>query len=146
MKNTITDFCRETSLHGWKFLATNKLLSFNCFFWTATIVSALSLGLVLITWNTEEFMKATVDFTTLSMTTSMNEVFFPAIYIINKNFIRKSIANNFFKNQNSGKILFFCKAYQHMLGLCFPYSDNRTFRMKSSIRGGLRLQFTALSL
>ena len=101
MKNTITEFCRETSLHGWKFIAKNKFLSLHCFFWVGTIFSALSLGLVLITWNTAEFMEATVDFTTLSMTTSMNEVFFPAIYIINKNFIRKSIEMSFYTNYNT---------------------------------------------
>ena len=62
-----------------------------------TICSALGLGTVLITWNTQEFLEATVDFNTLSMTTPMAEVFFPAIFVINKNIhTRKSFANVYY--------------------------------------------------
>ena len=102
MKKIFTEFCRETSLHGWALVAKKSIPSFHCIFWTFTIFSTLSLGIVLITTNTNEFLNATVDFTTLSKTTSMNEVFFPAIYIINKNLARKSIVESFFLARDPG--------------------------------------------
>ena len=102
MRNTFNEFCQETSLHGWGFIVKRDLPSCHCVFWILTIFSALSLGIVLISWNTEEFINDTVDFNTLSMTTSLDEVFFPAIYVINKNFVRKSIYDAFFKDFESG--------------------------------------------
>ena len=90
-------FCEETSLHGWNFILKRRIKSLHCAFWFMTICSALGLGTVLITWNTQEFLEATVDFNTLSMTTPMTEVFFPAIYVINKNIhTRKSFANIYY--------------------------------------------------
>ena len=100
-KSVFTEFCQETSLHGWNFLARRKTFSFHSAFWFLTIISSLGLGTVLITWNTQEFLEATVDFNTLSMTTSMEKVFFPAIYVINKNLIRKSATYAFSPSDDS---------------------------------------------
>ena len=100
-KGVFTEFCQETSLHGWNFIAKRRLSSFHSVFWLLTIFSALSLGIVLITWNTQEFLEATVDFNTISMTTSMEKVFFPAIYVINKNLIRKSATHAFAPSDDS---------------------------------------------
>ena len=100
-KSVFTEFCQETSLHGWNFITRRKTFSFHSAFWFLTIISSLGLGTVLITWNTQEFLEATVDFNTLSMTTSMEKVFFPAIYVINKNLIRKSATYAFSPSDDS---------------------------------------------
>ena len=94
-ESIFNEFCEETSLHGWNFISKRRIKSVHCAFWFLTICSAIGLGTVLITWNTQEFLEATVDFNTLSMTTPMAEVFFPAIYVINKNVLRKSFSKVF---------------------------------------------------
>ena len=89
-RSNFSDFCNQTSLHGWNFLGRGRLNSYKVF-WLFTIFLTFGLGMFWIGFNTKEFIEATVEFSTLSLTTPLDEVYFPAIYIVNKNHIRKSI-------------------------------------------------------
>ena len=88
---TFFDFCKQTTLHGWDYIGKSKIWSCNFIFWIGIVVVTVGIGMFGIGLNTKEFLDATVEFETLSMTTTMDEVFFPAVYIINKNMIRKSV-------------------------------------------------------
>ena len=89
-QSNFQDFCTQTSLHGWIFLGHGRVKSCKVF-WIVTICVTFGLGMFWIGFNTKEFLDATVDFDTLSLTTPLDEVYFPAIYVVNKNNIRKSV-------------------------------------------------------
>ena len=90
-RSNFLNFCNQTSLHGWNFVGKDKIKSCNAIFWISTIFMTFGIGMFWIGFNTKEFFEATVEFNTLSLTTPLDEVYFPAIYIVNKNHIRKSI-------------------------------------------------------
>ena len=90
-KEFFKDFCEQTSLHGWNFLAYSKFKCIHVAFWLSVIIGASFVCMYCIYQSTDEFIEATVDFQTETLTEPLDNVFFPSIYISNKNVYRKSI-------------------------------------------------------
>ena len=86
------NFCQNTSLHGWGFIALGKFKPLQILFWTFTVLSALCLCVTFISQNTEEFLNG-VEFSTETITEPLDEVYFPAIYVISKNQFRQTTFN-----------------------------------------------------
>ena len=99
-KVTIQDFCEQTSIHGWNFLAFSQFKSQHVILWLLTIFGAFIGCAFMITMNVTEFSNATVDFQTETLTKSLDQVYFPSIYISNKNPMRKSIFMDILKDEN----------------------------------------------
>ena len=94
------DFCEQTSQHGWNFLAYSKFKCIHVVFWLFVIIGAFVGCIYNIYQNTEEFIEATVDFQTETLTEPLDNVLFPSIYISNKNVMRKSILMEVLQDPN----------------------------------------------
>ena len=103
-KVTVRDFCEQTSIHGWNFLAFSNFRSYHVIIWLFTILGAFSGCVLMIYLNVTEFSNATVDFQTETLTQSLDEVYFPSIYISNKNVMRKSIFMDILKDENVNNV------------------------------------------
>ena len=90
-KSPFQKFCEETTLHGWNWMAISKFKINYVIFWLAAIFSALVLTIISVSNLYLEFKHATVSFETETVTEPISNVYFPAIYIANKNKIRRSI-------------------------------------------------------
>ena len=86
----LKSFCEQTSIHGWSFIAFSKFKLFHAIFWLIVIVGAFAGCLSMIYDNAMEYKEATVEFQTETLTESLDNLFFPSIYISNKNAIRRS--------------------------------------------------------
>ena len=99
-KGVFKDFCEQTSLHGWNFLAYSKFKCIHVAFWLSVIIGAFFVCMYCIYQSTAEFVEATVDFHTETLTEPLDKVYFPSIYICNKNVYRKSILMEVLKDPN----------------------------------------------
>ena len=86
----LKNFCEQTSIHGWSFIAFSKFKLLHAIFWLVVIVGAFAGCLSMIYDNAMEFKDATVEFQTETLTESLDNLFFPSIYISNKNALRRS--------------------------------------------------------
>ena len=88
-------FCEQTSFHGWNLIALSQFKPGHVVFWLLVIISSF-VGLSFMVYNNAiDFSKAKVAFHIESPTETLNDVHFPAIYLINKNLIRKSLTQRF---------------------------------------------------
>ena len=85
------DFCEQTSLHGWNFFPYTEFKKWHVTFWTFVLCGTFTCCSIMIYLNSSEYMDATVAFNIESPTNPLNEVYYPAIIICNKNVVRKSI-------------------------------------------------------
>ena len=99
------DFCQQTSIHGWSFLQFRGFGIFQVLFWITIIVISLGGCLYMIFSNVHEFNEATVEFETKSLTESLDEIFFPSIFIINSNQQRKSYLMAMIQENNLTEVL-----------------------------------------
>ena len=83
------DFCEGTSLHGWGFMALGKFKPFQMVFWSLTVLFAFSLCAFFISQSAEEYMNG-VEFKTETLTESLDEVYFPAVYVCSNTLVRLS--------------------------------------------------------
>ena len=88
-------FCEHTSFHGWNLIALSQFKASHVVFWLLIIMTSF-LGLSYMVYrNTSDFNEAKVAFHIQSPSEPLDEVYFPAIYLINKNMFRKSIGKGF---------------------------------------------------
>ena len=99
------DFCQQTSIHGWSFLSFRGYGSFQVLFWVTIIATSLSGCMYMISANIQEFNKATVEFETISLTESLDGIFFPSIFVINSNQQRKSYLMAMIQENNLTEVL-----------------------------------------
>ena len=83
------DFCESTSLHGWGFMALGKFKPLQMVFWSFTVLFAFCLCAFYISQSTEEYMNG-VEFKTETLTESLDEVYFPAVYVSSNTLVRLS--------------------------------------------------------
>ena len=85
------EFCKHTSLHGWRYMSDDsKLLSPKSIFWFCIVCCTVIVATILIYFNTINFINATVLITVETMTAPLSEIFFPSIAVCNINQARKS--------------------------------------------------------
>ena len=87
-RQSIEHFCRETSLHGWKYCIDKGLL--HSLFWLTILIVSIGSLIYLMTVNINEFLDATVSFNLVSATASLGDVFFPSVVVCNMNTLSKS--------------------------------------------------------
>ena len=93
-------FCEQTSFHGWNLIALSQFKASHVVFWLLTIITSF-LGLSYMVYrNTSNFNEAKVAFHIQSPSEPLDEVYFPAIYLINKNMFRKSVNQGFASETN----------------------------------------------
>ena len=117
------DFCQQTSIHGWSFLSFRGYGSFQVLFWVTIIATSLSGCMYMISANIQEFNKATVEFETISLTESLDDIFFPSIFIINSNQQRKSYLMAMIQENNLTEVLDVKKLIQFLID---SHHDNQT--------------------
>ena len=115
------DFCQQTSIHGWSFLQFRGYGFFQVLFWVTIIATSFGGCLYMISLNVQEFKEATVEFETISLTESLDEIFFPSIFIINSNTCRKSLFMTMIEENNLTEVLD-VKKLIHFIGDSFVES------------------------
>ena len=89
--NYFSHFCEHTTLHGWNWIVYNHFKVSHVIFWFLAIFSALIASIYGVAMLYFEFSEATVTFGTETVTEPITNVYFPAIYLANKNTVRRSI-------------------------------------------------------
>ena len=88
-------FCEQTSFHGWNLIALSQFKPGHVVFWLFMIISSFFALSFMVYNNAIDFSEAKVAFHIESPSKPLNEVYFPAIYLINKNGFRKSLFKGF---------------------------------------------------
>ena len=91
------EFCEQTSLHGWGFITFGRSKAVQTIFWLIAISSAFALCMSLTFINLKEFM-TDVEFNVETLAGGLEEVYFPAFYIINHGKDRKSVVHSIVKD------------------------------------------------
>ena len=93
------NFCNETTLHGWQYLAEpSKNRGQKCL-WTAVIIGAIILAGYFVVKTTQEYSKSATKTTIQTTTGNLHQVTFPDLVICNINQFQNSVAK---KIENSG--------------------------------------------
>ena len=79
------EFCEETTLNGWYYMAKNNITKLSRFFWMMVILSSIGWALFLCYGIVVEFLNSNVIITVESVSASLDEVLFPSIVICNQN-------------------------------------------------------------
>jgi hypothetical protein len=89
-RSTFNEFCEETNLNGWYYMAKRNLSKVSRLFWASVILGSICLA----TWFNwvafVQFLGANVIITVDSVSTSLDHVHFPAIIICNQNQVSSS--------------------------------------------------------
>ena len=81
----LREYCEQTTLHGWLYLATTSQRRFWRVVWTIIVFGSVGVALAFVYKAAEEFTKATVVTTIHSTTEPLSEVYFPAVTVCNIN-------------------------------------------------------------
>ena len=84
-RNQFSEFCEETTLNGWYYLAKRSVGKIGRSYWLVVVVGSLILSGWFIYGATNEFMKASVIITVDSVTASLDKVLFPSLVVCNQN-------------------------------------------------------------
>ena len=128
LRQCFYDFCKQTALHGWNYLAIDKAGSkskvskkpnsksgnshvktvFHSAFWTMVIMASVLLSGFFLHDNTVAFFRSTVITTLDTHTVPLSEIFFPSVVVCNINQIRKSFFAElgFYKNDTLVQIMY----------------------------------------
>ena len=90
------EFCESTSLHGWGIMAIGGFKKPSMLFWLAAIFLASTALVILTTGNISEYVNE-VEYNVESMAESMDQVYFPAIYLSKRAQFRKSVLAQWLK-------------------------------------------------
>ena len=88
-RESISEYCKRTSLHGWQYLGPNQSICRNLT-WILIICSAFGLGGYFITISTIDFINATTTTTIATSTGPLEDITFPSIVICNVNQLKNS--------------------------------------------------------
>ena len=91
------EFCAQTSLHGWSFLAFERNKIPSTLFWLMAMTVALILCCSLTFKNVNEFLEE-VEFNVQTLTATLDHVYFPSMYVMNKGFNRMSPHEHLFQD------------------------------------------------
>ena len=84
-RNQFEEFCEETTLNGWYYLAKKSVGTIGRFYWVLVVICSLALSGNFIYSATNEYLAASVIITVDSVTASLNKVIFPSVVVCNQN-------------------------------------------------------------
>ena len=84
-RNQFSEFCEETTLNGWYYLAKRSVGKIGRSYWLLVVVCSLVLSGWFIYGATNQFMDASVIITGNSVTASLDKVLFPSLVVCNQN-------------------------------------------------------------
>ena len=90
------EFCENTSLHGWGIMALGGFKKPSMLFWLSAIFLASTSLVILTMGNISEYVNE-VEYNVESMAESMDQVYFPAIYLSKRAQYRKSVLAQWLK-------------------------------------------------
>jgi len=88
-------YCKETSLHGWKYIAFSPGSQIERLGWLILLISSLLTAFVLVYKAVGDFISQTVSTNMDSLSTSFDNLYFPAITICNINFMQRSVLEKY---------------------------------------------------
>ena len=84
-RNQFEEFCEETTLNGWYYLAKKGVGKIGRGYWVGVVLCSLFLSGNFIYSATTEYLDASVIITVDSVTASLDKVIFPSLVICNQN-------------------------------------------------------------
>ena len=81
--STLKQYCQQTSLHGWNYIANDK--KEWKIVWGLIVLASIAMASTFIYTATEDFLNSTVVTTIQSTTVPLSEVYFPAVTVCNIN-------------------------------------------------------------
>ena len=84
-RNQFSEFCEETTLNGWYYLAKKSVGRIGRSYWALVVLGSLVLSGFFIYGATNEFLDSTVIITVDSVTASLDKVLFPSLVVCNQN-------------------------------------------------------------
>ena len=103
LRKRLYTFCNETTLHGWRYIVQGPVYTWTSLLWILILVCLISTCVTFIVINTKVYFSATTRTSIETTTTSMAEVYFPAVTICNINQIQV-----FFCIARVSKVLLLC--------------------------------------
>ena len=89
-RNQFSEFCEETTLNGWYYLAKQSIGKIGRTYWGLVVLGSLILSGFFIYGATTEFLNSTVIITVDSVTTSLDKVLFPSLVVCNQNQVKQT--------------------------------------------------------
>ena len=90
-RNQFSEFCEETTLNGWYYLAKKSVGRIGRSYWALVVLGSLVLSGFFIYGATNEFLDSTVIITVDSVTASLDKVLFPSLVVCNQNQVPQNI-------------------------------------------------------
>ena len=84
-RNQFDEFCEETTLNGWYYLAKQSIGRIGRTYWSMVIIASLVIAGFFIYGATVEFFESSVIITVDSVTASLNKTLFPSLVVCNQN-------------------------------------------------------------
>ena len=84
-RNQWTEFCEETTLNGWYYLAKQNIGKLARSYWSLVVLGSLIVAGFFVYGATDEFLNSTVIITVDSVTASLEKVLFPSLVVCNQN-------------------------------------------------------------
>ena len=92
IKNSLVQFCQQTSLHGWPYLVNEEYISAKVL-WMIAQIGFVTFATILMTSNVIVYWDSTTKTFLESTTSPLDELSFPATFICNNNQIKASFLN-----------------------------------------------------
>ena len=83
-RSAFHEFCEETTLNGWYYMAKKNITRYSRFYWMGVIMSSLLGAFALCYGIVVEFLDSNVIITVQSVSASLDEVTFPSLVICNQ--------------------------------------------------------------
>ena len=84
-RSIFEEFCEETTLNGWYYMAKQNLTKCSRVFWAFMILSSIGLAVFFCVGIVTEFLNSNVIITVDSVSASLDNVLFPSIVVCNQN-------------------------------------------------------------
>ena len=84
-RDPFSEFCEETTLNGWYYLAKRGVGIISRTYWSLVVVASICAAAFFCYGITNEWMDSSVIITVDSVSASLDKVVFPAITICNQN-------------------------------------------------------------
>ena len=129
-------YCRETSLHGWKYIAFTPGTRLERFGWLCLLVSSLLTAFVLVYKAVGDFVAQTVSTNMDSLSTSFDNLYFPAITICNINFMQRSVLEKYSLQNNETVIDIFDRMMNTGSADNFTVEELQVLKQIENMTGG----------
>ena len=91
---TFATYCRETTLHGWKYVS-NSTGTLERVIWLTLLIVFLTTASIFVFRASQDFASHTTSTNMDSLSTSFDNLYFPAITVCNMNFMQRSVLEKY---------------------------------------------------